>query len=823
MKKLSALICLLTVIGLQQLSAQNKSGRISGTVKDGSGKSIEAATVTLLRTKDSAVVKISISNKTGEFEFDRIPDGRYRVSVSAVGMSAAVSESVDLTELNNAIQLSDFQLTPAGKTLGQVTVTAKRPMVENKIDKTVVNVEAFITSAGGTALDILEKSPGISVDRDGNVSLKGKQGVIILIDGKQTFLGGQDLANFLRNMPSGQLDQIEIMSQPSAKFDASGNSGVINIKTKKNKQAGFNGTINLAYVMGVYPKSPNSININYRKNKINLFSSYSYSHWEGFSDLSILRKFRDRNTKELTAVFDQLSKNRFTGRNHNMRVGMDYSPNKKTTLGFAVNGTYNPRRFSANSESNIYDGKGNLDSTNRAMTNSRDPWKNLGVNVNFRRVLDTTGKELTADFDYLVYSSQSNQVSNNYTFHQPGYQIADSFLLRGFLPSDISIYSARIDYAHPIKGGAKFEAGVKSSYVRTDNDAQYTLFNNADQIWENDTARSNHFLYDENINAAYVNYSKQMKKWGVQTGLRLEHTSSNGKQVTAAEPVKRDYVQLFPTLYVSFTANKSNNFGLSYGRRIERPNYRDMNPFQFFLDQYTYQKGNPYLTPQFSHNVEFSHNLKGRLTTTLNFTETTDIINDILKQNNETKVTFQTKENIARRRNVGIAFSYNAPVTKWWTTSFFANVFNNKFDGFVNNHPLNVDITSGMANMNNQLRFPKGWGGEVSGFYRMKMQDGGLIVAMPMGVVSFGVSKQVLKSKGTIRLNISDPFYIQKFKGYTKFGEIDADIRSEWDNRRVGLNFSYRFGKMQNGNAAPRRRSGSAQEEQQRVGGGQQQ
>jgi outer membrane receptor protein involved in Fe transport len=318
-----------------------------------------------------------------------------------------------------------------------------------------------------------------------------------------------------------------------------------------------------------------------------------------------------------------------------------------------------------------------------------------------------------------------------------------------------------------------------------------------------------------------VNYSRQLKKWGIQSGLRLEHTSSSGKQITDAVPVKRDYAQLFPTLYISYAANKTNNFGLSYGRRIERPNYRDMNPFQFFLDQYTYQKGNPYLTPQFSHNIELSHNYKGRLNTTLNFSQTTDIINDILKQNNETKVTYLTKENIARRRNIGIAISYNAPVTKWWTTSIFANVFNNHFEGFVNNRSLDANITSGMANMNNQLKFGKGWGGEVSGFYRMRMQDGGLMVANPMGVVSFGASKQILKTKGTLRLSVIDPFYIQKFNGFTQFGEIDTEINSRWDNRRVSLNFTYRFGKLQNN--APRRRTGSAQEEQNRVGGGQQQ
>lgn len=805
---------------LSYVSLGQYIGKVSGVIKDQNDVTIEAATVTLLRIQDSAIVKIAVSNKKGQYEFENIRAGNYLVSVSAVGYSVLRTNPFEISETSSQLEIPTINLTATGKTLGTVTVTARRPMIENKIDKTVVNVEAFITNSGGTALDVLEKSPGISVDRDGNVSLKGKQGVIILIDGKQTFLGGQDLANYLRNMPSNQLDQVEIMSQPSAKFDASGNSGVINIRTKKNKSSGFNGTVNLNYQQGVYPKSPNSININYRKNKVNLFSSYSYSYWQGFSDLTILRKFKTKD--DLTETFDQASHQSFNSRNQNLRIGMDYFANKKTTLGFSLNGILSPREFTAETNTKIINKFKDHESSNIAVSNNRDPWKHFGGNLNFRRVLDTLGSELTADADYLHYSSRSRQVSDNYTFLFPGAILSDSFLLRGFLPSTIKIYSGKVDYVRPLKKGARIEAGLKSSYVQTDNDAQYTMLDNPTKKWVNDTSRSNHFLYEENINAAYVNYSRQIKKVGIQAGLRYEHTIATGKQLTNSASFKRNYGQLFPTLYLSYAANKSNNFGLSYGRRIERPNYQDMNPFQYFLDQYTYRQGNPNLTPQFSHNIEFSHNFKGKLNTALNYSTTTDIINDILKQNDSTKVTFQTRENIAKRRNIGLAISYNAPLTKWWTISIFTNIFNNRFEGFVNNNPLDVNITSGMMNMNNQLKFPKGWGGEVSGFYRSKMQDGGIIVAEPMGVISFGVSKQVLKNKGTLKLNIMDPFWIQRFRGFTKFGSIDAVIRSEWDNRRVGLNFTYRFGKNQNGGQAPRRR-GSAQEEQNRVGGGQQQ
>jgi outer membrane receptor protein involved in Fe transport len=621
-------------------------------------------------------------------------------------------------------------------------------------------------------------------------------------------------------MPANQLETVEIMSQPSAKFDASGNSGVINIKTKKSRQSGFNGSVNLNYIQGWYPKSPNSINLNFRKNKISVFANYGFSYWQGANEVAILRKFRASNGNP-ASIFDQNSFQRNRGKNQNLRLGMDYQVDKKTTVGIGINGTYNPREYTSSSISDIYNSKVLPDSSNLADTKNKDPWRHMGLNLNFRKQFDTTGRELTADVDYVWYSSRNKQYSNNYTFIYPDNIISDSFLLKGDLPSDIKIYSAKLDYVHPLQKGAKIEAGLKSSLVRTDNNALFTTFDDFDQKWITDVSRSNHFIYTENILAAYINYRKQIKKWGIQGGLRYEHTLAEGKQKINNKNFDRNYGQLFPTAYVSYAMTEKNTFGFSYGRRIQRPNYQDMNPFQYFLDQYTYNTGNPNLTPQFSHNLELSHNYKGQLNTALNYSVTTDIINDILKQNTETKVTFQTKENIAKRTNIGLSLSYNKPITKWWTVSLYSNVFNNRFEGFVNNNNLKVNITSFLGTMNNQFRFNKGWGAEVSGFYRTSMQEGGIIVSKPMGVLSFGASKQVLNGKGTVKLNITDPFYLQYFRGYTKFGDIDAEITSRWDNRRVGLGFTYRFGKMQN-NQPSRRKTGSSQDEQNRVGDSQQ-
>jgi outer membrane receptor protein involved in Fe transport len=320
-----------------------------------------------------------------------------------------------------------------------------------------------------------------------------------------------------------------------------------------------------------------------------------------------------------------------------------------------------------------------------------------------------------------------------------------------------------------------------------------------------------------------VNYSRQIKKWGVQTGLRVENTIAKGHQLGNAvqreTTFRKPYTQLFPTAYLSYALNDKNQFGLSYGRRIDRPNYQDMNPFQYFLDQYTYMQGNPNLTPQFTHNIELSHNYRKALNTTLSYTRTTDIMNDILKQNDDTKVTYQIKENVASRRTLGLAVSYNAPITKWWTTSVFMNVNNSHYEGFVNNAFLDVSLTSFMGNTSQQFRFAKTWSAEVNGFYRTSAQETGMFLLRPMGVVSFGFGKQLLNNKASLKLNIYDPFYLQKVKVIVDYENIDAVVNNRWDNRRVGLNFTYRFSKGQNVQPQ-RRRTSSAQEEQNRVGGG---
>ena len=795
--------------------AQAGSGKIAGSVIDGNQKTVESSTIALLRAKDSATVKFSAADKQGKFSFDNISNGKYLISVSAVGHQKGYSEVFEISDSRSLIELKPVNLIPQTKGMSNVTVTAKRPLVEQKIDRTVVNVEAAITNVGASALEVLEKSPGVSVDKDGNISLKGKEGIMVLIDGRQTQLSGTDLANYLRNMTASQLDQIEIMTKPPARYDAAGNAGIINIKTKKNKQAGYNGTLNLGYTQGRYPKFNEGFNFNYKEGKINVFTNLSHSYRKNFNTLNINRNLLNENTKQLEKYFDQEANMINEGNSFNAKVGLDFFATKKTTYGVVFNGFTSPGTFHNNNQTLISDPNQNLIVDTRATVDNSQTWKNFSTNLNFRTLLDTAGKELTADLDYIGYDSKNEQFMVNSYFDASGNPTTKADTLMGSLPQNIKIYSGRMDYLQPLKGGARFEAGIKSSLVRTDNNAQYDSIQYGQTV--HDFNRSNYFIYEENINAAYLNLNKQLtKKLGAQLGLRLENTNTKGTQVTTGETFDRHYTRLFPTVFFQYKANDKNNFGLNYGRRLRRPNYESLNPFIRFLDRYTYQQGNPDLKPQYSDNIELSHTYRNFLTTTLNYSRAVDIMQTVIEQKGEKA--YAKQANIANQRQYGISVSANHPVNKWWTNSIYVNVFNNQFNGLVNNAYVTVNATTLMLNGTQQFKFAKTWTGEISGFFRTGAVEG-VLVAKPMGQLSAGIGKQIFKNQGTLRLTVRDILYTQRFSAKAQYGNVDARFTEARDSRVVNLGFTYRFSKGKINNTR-KRTGGSASEEQNRVGVG---
>ena len=812
---LTVLASMVTMVGFGQTLGFNIKGKVTASSK----QIIEAASVYLLKSSDSVIVKTVLTDATGTYSFENVSKGKYLVSVSASGYVTGFSELITVDQNKGEISVHEIQLALVSKEMESVVVMGRKPFIEQKIDKMVVNVDALISNAGATALEVLEKSPGVTIDKDGVISLKGKQQVMVMMDGRPTYLSPNDVANLLRSMPASSIDQIEIMTNPSAKYDAAGNSGVINIKTKKNKQKGFNGSVTLNYGQGQYWRTNNNFNLNYRTGKFNIFANGGYSKWNGFQNLDIERIFKDQSTGDITAILESESRMRNSSDNYALKLGADYYLSKKTTLGIVSSGFINPEEFSSQNTSYLKNQFAITDSIVTAESQNTNRWKNGNLNLNLRHQFDTTGKELSVDLDYITYKASSQQQFINTTFSDKWVPQSQEEL-RGDLPVNIDIYSIKMDYTQNV-GKVKMETGVKTSYVETDNSAFY--FNQFSNGEVPDYSKTNQFQYRELINAGYINFTKQIKKFGIEAGLRYEHTYIQGLQ--HGNPVNQDsafirsYGNFFPTIYLSYQASKDHQWGLNFGRRIDRPAYQDLNPFLFFLDKYTFQSGNPFIRPMFTNNVEMSHTYKGFLTTTLNYSYTTDFQTETFEQEqlpngDESFATIVRQGNIGVRHNGGVAVSAQVPVKKWWTAILFTNLNYSKFSGELNNEMINVEATNLMLNVNNQFKFKKGWSAEISGWYRTKGVEGQIIIN-PMGQLTAGVSKQILKDKGSLKLNVRDILYTQQVSGNINFQSTEAYFHNSRDSRVATLTFIYRFGKPIKG--VKTRKSGGAGDEQNRV------
>ncbi len=813
---LSLLIAISCIANAQRPATAN----IRGSVAEETKSPVEGASIELIRNQDTAAYKMSETDKSGRFIFETIPVGKYHLVATAVGHESFSGPAFSVSPDNKNIDLPQVVLKKKTNELQSVAVVANKSFIEQRADRIVVNVDASPANAGSSAMDILEKSPGVTVDKDDNISLKGKQGVIIMIDDKPTYMTSTQLASYLKSLPASAIDQLEIMTNPSAKYDAAGNSGIINIKTKKNKTKGFNGSMTLSQTESKYGKPGASVNMNYRTGKLNIFANAGFNRWKGWHNLDINRNYLDSGNGKINSIFTQTTYMQYSNPEFNIKAGIDYFLNDKTTLGFVVSGFQDDEKNQSQSYITLKDANNIPDSLVHSFGNIDGLWQNVSMNLNFLRKFDSLGTQITADADYVRYNSKNDQYYLNATF-DPKMNPLDASTLSGNLPSTINIYTFKTDYTHPFKNDFKLEAGLKTSYVATDNQANY--FNVVSDVEYPDTTKTNYFVYHENINAVYLNFNKKYKKWNFQAGLRVENTNYSGHQfgnkytvVNNDSAFSKSYVSAFPTAYISYQLNDNNMFGLNFGRRIDRPDYGDLNPFLFFLDQYTYQAGNPYLQPQYTTNIELSHTYHNMLTTTLNYSNTKNFFSETFEQ--EGHATIVRNGNIGRRQNAGVSASLNLTVTKWWTAILYTNLNYNHFNGMLYGQNLNVSAVNLLGNLNNQFKFGKGWGGEISGFYRTAGLEGQVLIK-PVGQTSAAIVKQLFNEKGSLKLGVRDIFYTQQFRGAINFQETQATFHNSRDSRQVSLTFTYRFGKPIKG-PQNNRHSGGADEEANRVKAG---
>lgn len=786
---------------------ENNELKISGKVLDESGFPVAFGVVNLMNAEDNSLIKTETTDENGLYIFEGIPKGKYFLEVTDMLQSAQSGEAF-LAE--NNMEMTPFVYQAQVQQLTEAVVVKTKPYIERKDGIMTLNVENSISAAGSSAFEILEKAPGVNVDNNDNISLRGRGGILVQIDGKITQMSGSNLANYLRGLPSSSIEKIEFITNPSAKYDAAGSS-IINIKLKKDKRKGTNGSITSSYGQGVYPKSNSSVSLNHRNNKVNIFGSYSFAYREWFNELLLNRQFFEDGN--FTGAYDQDNFLKMNFRNHVVRGGADFYVNDKHTIGFSgsvISNKFNP---TGQNYSDVYDASNELSSRFETKNNSRDSWYNYSANLNHKVVLDTIGTELTTDFDFANFGNDTEQNFKTRYFDLNQNEIQNPYLLHGDVVGDLKIYGLKSDFVTNLNNEIKLEAGIKSSYVKADNNLEFYDVSNETPVF--DPTKSNHFIYSENINAVYLNGSKQFGKWNIYAGLRVENTNITGEQLVSNTSFKDSYTQLFPSGLVSYALNEKNSLELNYSRRISRPSYDQLNPFKFFLDPTTYKEGNPYLKPQSTHSLELTHIFNQKIYTTLSFARTTDNITEVIAPSeHDLQVTVQTNRNLDTADILGLFMVIPVDITKWWSSNNSLNFYYGSYSGTVANTTLkNEGNFSYNFNSVNNFKLGEGVSAEITGNYRGR-EIYAFMDVEPIWFVNLGFQKKFKNS--TIKLAFNDIFFTNGAVADTEFNDYKEHFNVHRDTRTFVISYTYNFG---NSSVPQRRKTGGADDIKQRVGG----
>ncbi len=762
-------------------------GHVYGNVYDDHKNLLSIATVRILRLKDSICLKAIQTDLYGHYNFDRVQSGNYLVAITMIGFKTKLSDPFIIDSSHKNIKIADIMVQTEDKTLGQIDITTKKLLIEHLIDRTILNVENSILASGSTALEVLQSAPGVLIDNQNDlIKLNNKGGVMVMIDGRKNYLSPTDLSNMLRNMSSDQIAKIEIITNPSAKYDASGNAGIINIKLKKNKFYGTNGSMSATIGNGFIPYGPDdlfrgsfNLNLNNRTEKWNTYININPSR---SSDLSETTLHRDANFKNSQSVFDEYIIKPRTSTAFAARFGVDYQANNKTTLGILVDGGIFEERVNDHSSTFIdqhISGTDHLSSLVQT-SNTHSPRRNVTSNFNIKHDLNK-GAVLTFDATYSGYKNIKDQDFNIGLYDDNGN--LNSTMQHIQTNSTINIFTAKADIAIPISESLKFEGGLKSDHVRTNNDDVSNV------------TGSNSFIYKEHVNSVYINFNKKWTNWGIQAGLRTEQTHSNGNSITLNKIADSNYVSLFPSVFVSQTIDKNNTLRYAYSRRIDRPNYQQLNPFVFYIDPYALDQGNPFIRPQFTDNFEISYTYKGSVNLSISYSKTTDRIVQLTTQNDSTRIIKAIVGNLGTYKNYSANLSFPLEISKWWTMQNQFNFFYNQYSdmgGSVGD--FNSSKFSYEFNIFNSFKLSDKWGAEMSYNYISPYVYGVERAVKPNSSLNVGIQKSLFNNKAKIKFNISDIFLTSKYVGMLNYQNIDLSVLNRWTSRRANLSFIYNFG-----------------------------
>jgi hypothetical protein len=788
--------------------AQPTSGKIEGNVSDEQGQPIEYVTVLLLQPQDSTVIAGAVTNATGHYSFLPVAPGKFILGITFMGYHKQ-SIPIDLQNTDSVYTVPAVILKEDASVLGEVVVRAQKPLIEHDGNKLILNVQNTIIAAGSSAAELLERAPGVSIDQNNQISLNGKTGVNVMIDGKPTYLPPAELATLLRSMNANNIATIEVIANPSARYDASGNSGVINIKLKKNTLEGFNSTITAGGGYGGYGKANASFNLNYRTGRWNHFLNYAYTFNKRYTDV-----FTDRvtllnngNAVYYTQQLDRVQRLP----SHSWQAGSELQWNSKNSIAFTTSGGHNERNTYNDSFTQIKSARDNeADSTFILTNDQRYRWYNVSTSIGFKHTFTNTGSELTIDVDHSNYKFKLNDNFDISHFEQQDIP-RKKYNILSDQPSSFNIYTTRIDYMHRLNKQTSLETGVKFSYVNTVNEIVFT--NNENGLFETDLTRSTDFDYTENVIAGYVTMRTKLLGFDTQLGLRAEQTHYDAFSEKAQLSIQRDYFRIFPNISLNRSVRENYQFGFSYNYRIDRPAYNDLYPYVFYFDPFAGQKGNPALLPQFTHNFQFSQTIAKDFTINLGHSTTSQYIAYVILLNEDRVSEHSIKINFDTFQNTYVTINAPVRINKNWTINSNINLFYNRFNTQLLDNVYKVDIFSGIVNVTQTITLPWNLTGEVAWIYNAPNVSG-LLGTDALSSVNAGLQKKIFNKKGTLRLNITDIFNTNQLRYSAVYPGFDMRFNYHAETRIIRLNFTYNIGKT----GEPVRKHNGQDDERKRIG-----
>jgi hypothetical protein len=794
--------------------AQSQTASVRGQLQAPNGEAVAFANVALFNAADSSLYKAGNSDEAGIFDMKGLGAGAYFLKATGLGFADFQKNDIRLNG-NQHLDLGVLTLAASDINLAEATVTASRVMVEIKPDRTVFNVDGTINSAGSDAISLLRKAPNVTVDNNDNINVLGRAGVLLYVDGKRLPLTGEDLANYLQNLPAEQIDRIEIITNPGAKYEAEGNAGIIDIRLKRDKNLGANGSLNTTYSQGRYHRANLSGSANYRNKRFNTFATGGIGDGAGYMNMDFFSRLNG-------IVQDEINNHRNNWDFFNYRVGTDFFLAKNHTVGFLIGGGENTRNSRSFNRITLAQASTPqlIDSILVADTEADYDRSQQTYNLNYR-FDNSKGRSLNVDFDYGKYENDSKRYQPNRYYDASEQNVLTEIINSFDTPTDIDIYTFQVDYEDNLWGGT-IGAGSKFSQVVSNN--TFLFYDEINGAPVQNNRQSNRFRYDEKVYAGYVNYARDLsKKWKFSAGLRAEQTDATGDlQAFLPElqepPVVLNYLSWFPSAGLTWDLAPKHTLALNGGRRINRPDYHVLNPFNNQISQLSYEKGNPNLQPEIVNNLELGYTLAYRYNFKLAYSRTSDQITRLIAPDEEDpRAGFITWANLADQAIISFNVSAPLQILKWWNAYFNVNAshFDNQAD-YGDGAVVDVQTYNYVIYQQHTFDLPWKLKAEISGYYSGPGVWGGVFLYDPNWGLDLGLQRKFLQDRLNVRLSANDIFYENGWSGYSDFDGLYSEGSGRWDSRRVSISVGYRFG---NENVKSRRRSTGIEAEAGRVGG----